>query len=147
VVERFHSKPLELPKPGHRFERADLVFYDTDHSGPTFEARIFIGAKPGLKSDAGVDHPAYAGSYHVFGHGGCYGEAGHCDIPVERDPFDYRPRHHLEPGVQVVTVTEAIERLVANGKEKAAVDVFALDPDGSPLKALSFSRLRLLTYA
>lgn len=147
MVDRFHSKPLELPGAEHPFSRADLVFYDVDHSGPTFEARIFIGAKRGLKSNAGRDHPAYAGSFFVFGHGDCYGEAGHCEIPTERDPYDLRLPHHLKPGLQIVTVTEAIERLVTEKKSKAAVDVFVHGPAGKERNALDFTRLRLLTYA
>lgn len=147
MVDRFHSKPLELPEPGHQLQRADLVFYGVDHSGPTFEARIFLGAKRGLKHGAGVDHPAYAGSFYAFGHGRCHGDKGHCDVPAQRDPFDLRLPHHLEPAVQIVTVTEAIERLVAEKKAKAAVDVFVHGPDGKSLKALDFTRLRLITYA
>jgi hypothetical protein len=147
VVDRFHSKPLELPGPEQGICRADLAFYDLDHSGPTFEARVFIGAGRGLKRDAGTDHPAYAASLFVFGHGSCSGEEGHCEVPEERDPFDLRLPHHLEPGLQLVTVTPAIERLVEAGKSKAAVDVIVHGPKGEPLKALSFSRLRLLTYA
>ncbi len=147
MVDRFHSKPLELPELGHGFQRADLVFYGVDHSGPTYEARIFLGAKRGLKRGGGPDHPAYAGSFYVFGHGSCHGDPGHCDVPAERDPFDLRLPHHMEPAVQIVTVTEAVRRLVAEKKAKAAVDVFAHGPDGKALKSLRFSRLRLLTYA
>jgi hypothetical protein len=147
VVDRYRSKPLELPAPEHEFERADLAFYELDHSGATFEARVFVGGPRSIDRSAGIDHPAYAGSLYVFGHGDCHGEKGHCAVPAERDPFDYRLPHHLEPGVQVVTVTEAVKRQVEAGKAKAAVDVFVHGPAGEPLKALSFSHLRLLTYA
>jgi hypothetical protein len=147
MVDRYRSKALELPEPGQEFKRADLVFYDVDHSGPTFEARIFVGAKRGLERGAGSDDPAYAGSFFVFGHGRCYGDEGHCDVPADRDPFDLRLAHHLAPGPKIVTVTGAIERLVAAGKRKAAVDVFVHDAEDKAPKALSFSRLRLLTYA
>lgn len=146
MVDTFHSKPLELPQAGHEFHRADLVFYGLEHSGPTYEGRIFIGAKRGLKHGAGVDHPAYAGSFYVFGHSGCFGDEGHCDVPTERDPFDLRAPHHLEPGVQIVTVTDSIERLVAAGKTAAKVSVFAQGPDGEALASLDFTQLRLLTY-
>jgi hypothetical protein len=147
VVDRFRSKPLELPDPEHSFDRVDLVFYDVDHSGDSFEARIFIGAGRGLKRDAGVDHPAYAGSFYVFGHDRCYGEHGHCEVRDGRDPFDFRLPHHLEPTVRIVTVTEAVRRLLGAGKRKAAVDVIARGPQGKALDALDFSKLRLLTYA
>ncbi|HEX6688684.1 MAG TPA: hypothetical protein VF085_08475 [Solirubrobacterales bacterium] len=147
MVDRYRSRPLELPAAEHGFERADLAFYEVDHSGPTFEARIYIGAGRGLKRDAGVDHPAYAGSLYVFGHGSCHGDEGHCEVPEARDPFDYRLPHHLEPAPRIVTVTAAVKRVVEAGKAKAAVDVFVRGPEGEALKALSFSQLRLLTYA
>jgi hypothetical protein len=147
VVDRYRSKPLELPDPEHSFDRVDLAFYDVDHSSATFEAQIFIGAPRNLRRDAGTDHPAYAGSFYVFGHDRCYGEEGHCHVPEERDPFDLRLPHHLEPETEIVTVTKAIEGLVKSGKRRAAIDVFARGPQGEALKALDFSRLRLLTYA
>lgn len=146
MVDRFRSKPLELPDPQHGFDRVDLVFYGVDHSTATFEARVFIGAPRNLGRDAGTDHPAYAGSFFVFGHDRCYGEAGHCHVPDERDPFDFRLPHHLEPETEIVTVTAAVERLVGAGKRKAAVDVIARGPAGEAVEALEFSRLRLATY-
>lgn len=146
MVDRFHSKALELPDPEHSFDRVDLVFYDVDHSSASYEARIFIGAPRNLKRQAGTDHPAYAGSFYVFGHDRCYGEAGHCEVPSERDPFDFRLPHHLEPETEIVTVTAAVERLVSAGKRKAPVDVIVRDPEGEAVKALDFSSLRLVTY-
>ncbi len=146
MVERFRSKALELPDPEHGFDRVDLAFYDVDHSSATYEARVFIGAPRGLAGGAGADHPAYAGSFFVFGHDRCYGEEGHCEVPEDRDPFDLRLPHHLEPEAEVVTVTDAVRRLAEGGKRKAAVDVLACGPDGAAVKALAFDRLRLLTY-
>ncbi len=147
MVDRFHSKSLELPDPEHSIDRADLAFYGVDHSSATYEARIFIGAPRNLRRDAGSDHPAYAGSFYVFGHNRCYGDEGHCKVPEERDPFDLRLPHHLEPATEIVTVTAAVERLLAAGKRKAAVDVIARGPEGDAVQALDFTRLRLLTYA
>lgn len=146
MVDRFRSKPLELPDPEHEFDRVDLVFYDVDHSSTTYEARIFIGAPRKLQRDAGPEHTAYAGSFYVFGHDRCYGEEGHCRVPEERDPFDFRLPHHLEPEPEIVTVTDAVKRLAEGGKRKAAVDVIACGPDGTLVKALQFAHLRLLTY-
>lgn len=147
MVDRFRSKPLELPDPEQPLVRADLAFYDVDHSQGSFEVRVFLGAPRGLKRDTATDHPAFAGSFFVFGHERCHGEAGHCDVPTDRDPFDFRLPHHLEPGLQLVTVTDAVRRLVEAGKGKAPVDAIVLGPEGEALKALDFSHLRLLTYA
>ncbi len=146
MADRFHSKPLELPSPEHRLDRVDLAFYGVDHSSATYEARIFLGAPRGLARDAGVEHPTYAGSFYIFGHDRCYGEEGHCEVPEGRDPFDLRLPHHLEPTTEIVTVTAAVERLLAAGKGKASVDVLARSPEGDPIDVLDFTRLRLLTY-
>ena len=69
-----------------------------------------------------------------------------CMVPEDRDPSDLRLPHHLEPEPEVVTVTDAVRRLAKGGKRKAPVDVLACGPDGAPVKALAFDRLRLLTY-
>jgi hypothetical protein len=91
VVERFASAPIELPARGDLFQRADLIFYGIDHSGPSFEAQVFFDPR-GVSRGADEDHRAYVGSFFIFGHGGCFGDRGHCDIPTDRDPFDLRPR-------------------------------------------------------
>jgi hypothetical protein len=145
MVERFHAKRLELPDPGHRICRVDLVLYGIDPGGESYEGRIFIGRKP--PAGAGPDHPSYAGSFYVFGHGECWGEEGHCDVPTERDEFDLRLPHHLEPHLAIVTVTDHIRELIDAGDTEAAVTVAAHTADGTAVKALAFTKLRLLTYA
>jgi hypothetical protein len=147
VVDRFVSKPLALPGGDQRFDRADLAFYDLDHSGPSYEGRVFVGAKRGLKHGAGVDDPAYASSYFVFGHDRCHGDTGHCEVPDERQPFDLRFAHHLTRGATVITVTDRVRRLIEEGNEEAKVTVLAYGPEDSAIEALDFTRLRLLTYA
>jgi hypothetical protein len=145
MVERFHSKSLELPDPEKPISRIDLVLYDVDHSGESYEGRVFIGKNP--PSDAGSDHPSFAGSFFVFGHGDCQGEAGHCDVPTGRDAFDLRLPHHLEPHLAILTVTDHVRTLIAAGTTTAPLTVAAHAADGAPLKALAFTRARLLTYA
>ena len=145
MVERFRSKPLELPDPTRPISRIDLVLYEVSHSGESYEGRVFIGKKP--VAGAAEDHPSYAGSFYVFGHGSCQGEAGHCEVPSERDPFDLRLPHHLEPHTAIITVTEHVKALIEGGAGEAQVTVAAHAADGSPLAALAFTRMRLLTYA
>jgi hypothetical protein len=144
MVERFHTDPLELPDPGHRISRVDLVVYGIDPSGESYEGRIFIGRKPPAGADRA--HSSYAGSFYVFGHGECWGEEGHCEVPTEHDPFDLRLPHHLEPHVAIVTVTDHIRELSVGGTSKAPVTVTSHDADGNTVKALTFTKLRLLTY-
>lgn len=148
MADRFRSKQLELPDPAHQVDRVDLAFFEVDHSGPSFEARVFIGARRAVEHGAGEDHPDYAGSFFVFGHDRCHGEAGHCAVYEDRDPFDFRLPHHLEPAIELVTVTDAVERLTGRkpSRRRAPVDVLAVDARGEPVDALEFSRLRLLTY-
>jgi hypothetical protein len=88
-MRRFASKPLDVPADREEITRADLIFYGVDHSGPSYEARIFLDS-PHAHADTPRDiEQGYAGSFAVFGHGGCYGDEGPC-APADRftDEFD-----------------------------------------------------------
>ena len=105
---------LELPTGAARPEhaRADLTFYGLDHSGPSYEVRVFFN-----HPDADADTPltagaGFAGSFAVFGHGGCFGGEGHCDVRPPVSVFDRRLPHQLMPMVRVLTVTGAIGELI-----------------------------------
>jgi tyrosinase len=146
MVDRFVSDPLELPDPRGEFARADLAFYDVDHSGSSFEARVFLD-NPEADVATSREDPSYAGAFHIFGHGGCFGDEGHCDVPTgPADPFDLRPPHQLLPQVKLVVVTEAIRELLASGRKEVAVTVVAETPGERPNDVLAFTRIRLLTY-
>jgi tyrosinase len=151
MVDRFVSGPIDLPGAAAQGEgdgpsRADLVFYDVDHSGVSYEARIFINA-PDADASTPRDDPHYAGSYCIFGHGGCFGDIGHCDVPTgPRDPFDLRPSHQLIPAAKTVIVTEAFKRLVAPEDETMTVTVVAFVPGAEQHDVLQFDTIRLLTY-
>src|SRR4051812_1568725 len=95
----FVSKPLKfnLKKLGRKFVRADLEFHGVDHSGPSYEGRVFINNTKANENTAMTLGNSFVGSYHIFGHGGCFGDVGHCDILKERLPYDYRPSHPLTP--------------------------------------------------
>lgn len=146
MVDRFTSKPIELPPADRPFERADLIFYGLDHSGDSFEARVFFDPR-GVGAEAGSDHKAYVGSFYILGHGECFGDVGHCDIPRERDPFDLRPAHQLEPATRIVTVTDAVKGLLERGAEAAKVTVVAETEGRASNKVLAFETVRLATYA
>src|SRR5690349_15704018 len=93
---------VDLPFPGEAetamFTRADVVFTGVDHSGPSYEVRLYFN---NVRADAATPRTpeeGYAGRFHVFGHGGCYGDVGHCDVPApSADPTDLRPSHPLTP--------------------------------------------------
>jgi tyrosinase len=147
MVNRYTSPPLELPDAEQPFERADLIFYGLDHAGDTFEARVFVNAPKRLDQSAGRDHPDYIGSFFIFGHGGCFGDEGHCDVPAERDPFDFRLPHQLEPAVRILTVTDVVQELVEAGADTAKVTVIAETLGERPNDVLAFDTVRLATYA
>jgi tyrosinase len=145
MVDRFVSGPIDLPIDTEDTYRADLVFYDVDHSGASYEARIFLNA-PEADADTPRDHPNYAGSFHIFGHGGCFGDVGHCDVPTERDPFDLRPPHQLVPASKTVVITNAFKRIIGPHDETMTVTVVAFAPGDTPNDVLQFDTIRLLTY-
>jgi hypothetical protein len=146
MAARFTSDALEFPPPERPFERADLIFYGLDHSGPSYEAQVFMGAR-GVGGEPDREHRSYVGSFFILGHGGCFGDVGHCDIPAARDPFDLRPAHQLEPAVRLVTVTEPLRAMLQQGLAAAKVTVVAHTEGRASDDVLSFRTIRLATYA
>jgi hypothetical protein len=146
MVDRFISDALELPSPEHAFNRADLLFYGLDHSGASYEAQVFVAAR-GIGGEPDRDHRAYVGSFFILGHGGCFGDVGHCDIPTRRDEFDLRPPHQLEPATRIVTVTDALTAMLQQGLTAAKVTVVAHTEGRASNDVLSFKTIRLATYA
>jgi hypothetical protein len=150
-MERFDSAPMPLPPAVRegRYTSADLIFYDVDHSSRSFEALIFlnareVGAGTGREAEAG-----FAGSFVIFGHGGCFGDEGHCHVPThQKDPFDSRPLHPLTAQTKTVEVTEALQRIGADS-DSLTVTALAIVPgaDGPQLQdLLSFSSMRFVAY-
>jgi hypothetical protein len=142
-------KKISIADLPTQFTRADLEFIGVEHSGASYEARVFIN-----NPDAGGDTPpveanGYAGSFSIFGHGGCFGDVGHCDIHKEQDPFDPRPSHPLLPIKKVVIATNAIKSAVTR-KADISVTVVPVvmgwteksDTDD----VLKFDHINLVTY-
>jgi tyrosinase len=149
---------LKLARPTHEaaeeFSRADLEFRGVDHSGPSFEARVYL-ENPGADANTGRDPASgYAGSFHVFGHGGCFGEHGHCDIPKgQHSPYDLRFAHQLTPQYKTVIVTDALRTLMAKSARKSVtVTVVPVVRDnlaslvGHAADPLRFESVSLITY-
>ncbi len=150
MVERFVSDPLDLAPivRAGAFSRADLILYGVDHSGASYEGRLYLN-DPDASAASGRDVESYAGSFHIFGHGGCFGDLGHCDVPNDpRYPFDLRPAHQLTPQVKAVIITGALKSLVAGAPEaqRMTVTVVAVVPGDASSEVLHFDELRLLTY-
>jgi len=52
-----------------------------------------------------------AGSYYVFGHGGCFGE----DIPAPASEYDYRRPHQLNAATRLISATDPVKTLIRSG--------------------------------
>jgi tyrosinase len=154
-------KPLKLPSKiyvsskipldplAKDFHRADLVFDGVDHSGATFEARVFLNNTGATAKTATTVQNGYAGSFHIFGHGGCFGDVGHCEVRGLPRPYDPRPAHPLTPARKILIATDAIRRAVAKGKQitvtvvpivRAGTDEVDYDD------VLKFERISVRTY-
>jgi tyrosinase len=108
--------PIEFAGPEHRFQRADLEIDDVTHDGVSYEGRIFFNNPDADKATPRVPEQGYAGSFHIFGHGGCLGDPGHCEVTPPTDSFDTRNPHPLTPATKRVEVTAALRRACAQGE-------------------------------
>jgi hypothetical protein len=93
------------------FKRAVLQFHKVDHSGASFQARIFFNNPRANEKTPMTLEEGYAARFHIFGHGRCWGDAGHCDVPTVRRPFDVRSPHPLTPREVEVVVTDALRKV------------------------------------
>ena len=109
------------------FSRADLVISGVDHARSSYEVRIFLN-NPGAGPDTErTETQGYAGRFHVFGHGGCFGDVGHCDVPAaSTDPTDLRPAHPLTPLDTYVTITPALRRILVAGSRLTSATLVPL---------------------
>lgn len=149
-MERFVSQPIANPaRTGQpAFQRADIVFYGVDHSGPSFEARIYLN-NPGADLQTARDREArYAGSFTVFGHNGCAGDPGHCHVPDgPKDPFDRRPPHALTPQTKTVIATSAIRDIA---DETITITVVPVRPGltgAEVVDTLRFTSVSVISYS
>jgi hypothetical protein len=149
---------VEVPRPPlspDEFSRADLEFRGVDHSGPSFEARVYLN-NPDADAETGcTEDTGYAGSFYVFGHGGCFGETGHCEVPEgPRSPFDRRLPHQLTPQFRTVVITEAFRHVLRTGDGSTFTATIVpvvrdnpaslvADDAGDPLQ---FESVSLITY-
>jgi hypothetical protein len=142
---------LDIKRLENKFKRADIEIHNVDHSGFSYEGRVFLNnseadQKTELKLEKG-----YVGSYHVFAHGGCYGDEGHCDIPKERRAYDYRPSHHLKPQYKRIIITDALRKLGKN-TDRFTISIVPVLP-GNPSennvdgkKIVNFEKIGIVTY-
>lgn len=145
---------LELPAAQDEasLSRADLTFYGLDHSGPSYRALIYFGNDKATASTGRDDTAGFVADFAVFGHGGCFGEDGHCEVVPAVSAFDRNHPHQLERATRIVTVTDAVQRLIADGATSVSVTVVPL-VRSSPLaeesaadSVLTFDQVALHTF-
>ncbi len=155
ALARYVSEPLPVPALEESdFYRADLEFHGVDHSGSSFGAHVFLNNLDADETTPQDETSGYAGSFYIFGHGGCFGDEGHCDIPQgPRGPFDRRLPHALTPQKKMVIITEPLRRLLRRRRETGedtltvtVVPVASDSPVVAPEDLFRFERLALVTY-
>lgn len=108
------SPPLEIPDPESKggVSRLDLQVFGVGHRDGSYEVRVFLDQPEADIQTPPDEQHGYAGSYHVFGHGGCIGDDMHCHVPEgPQNRYDVRPSHQLTPQTRVVEVTRSWRRL------------------------------------
>lgn len=123
---RYTSETLTVGALDPNASRADIEFHNVDHAGPSYEGRVYLN-NPDADESTGHDDPSYAGSYHIFGHGGCLGDQGHCEVTPRRR-YDPRASHPLTPAKKVVIATEAIKHAIEQGDEVTVTVVPIIEP-------------------
>lgn len=142
------STPIPIALLDASFARADVEFHGLDHSGATYEGRVYLN-RPDANDLTPRQLPEYAGSYFIFGHGGCLGDPGHCDAKARRF-YDPRPDHPLTPTVKIVIATAALRR----AKESAEHIIVTVVPIllstnvtvGTPDDLVDYEQVRIVTY-
>jgi tyrosinase len=142
------SHAIDTAALDRNFTRADVQFDGLDHSGASYQGRVFLNT-PGADETTPLSGPAYAGSYYIFGHGGCLGDVGHCDVKP-RHPFDPRPAHPLTPTRKVVIATDAVRAALDAGGELTVTVVpviLSTTPHvGRPDDLVKYELVRVITY-
>ncbi len=152
LVAELYFRPAEFDISA--FRRADLVFTGVDHSGMSYEVRAFLNNPEADETTPRALEQGYGGRLVVFGHGGCYGDIGHCDIPTERrGPYDLRLAHPLTAETKIITVTEALEYVLQEGEgELTSVTLVPVSKDplienqGLTENLFKFDIMELRTY-
>lgn len=147
--EKMHLNIADLES---EFYRADVVFEGVDHSVPSYEGRIFINnAKAKYNTPTDLEH-GYVGSYFVFGHGSCLGDAGHCDVHGRRQKYDVIP-NPLQPYDLSVIITDKLKELGKTTKEYIVTVVphVCQPPEVGPEKVdleniVKFDKVSIVTY-
>lgn len=113
------AQPINKSLAQTGMSRADLIFLEVEHAGLSFQVHVFFNNNLVNARTSRVKSNGYAGSFSVFGHGGCAGAPGHCDPRLQtREKGDLRPELPLKPTTIVLPVTEALLHAINGDKQK-----------------------------
>jgi tyrosinase len=145
----FKSKAIGLTESVRRakFGMVWLRFHGVDHSGTSYEGRVFFNNPKADENTPKTVDSGYAGNFHIFGHGRCYGDEGHCDAFGKRRDFDFRSPHPLTPREVQVEVSDALRRVALSSAKLfvTVVPVIAIDPKAETSKdCFHFNKLSVL---
>lgn len=112
-IGRFLSKPITVSAAVKAFAKAEVRLHWVPQLARSCFIRVFLN-QPGANASTPIhDNPHFAGYLAVFGHGGCYGGPGHCDLPAARArDFDLRPRSHNTPRNHRIDITASAKELL-----------------------------------
>lgn len=143
---------LNIKKLENEFYRADIEIHNVDCSVPSYEGRIFLNNPNANQKTEPILKNGYVGSYNIFGHAGCYGDIGHCDLPPGDRMYDFRPSHHLKPIYKRVVITDALKKLGKN-TDKFTITIVPVIPgltadnSGSYREDMvKFEKIGIITY-
>lgn len=138
--------PSAVAVPAADFRNADLEIGGIRHTGSSYEGLVYIN-NPDATPATGKDEEAgYAGSFNVFGHGGCFGAEGHCDNREdERRRFDNRPLARSIRTKKRVDISDAL-RNAAQADAEIQFTIVARTSDPDPEGVLDVKRLSIVTY-
>ena len=90
----------------------------------------------------------YVGSYHIFGHGGCFGDSGHCDVAPRRT-YDSRAQHPLTPAFKSLVATDIIKKILKS-TDTVAVRIVPIIASGGRMSdakdVIDIQRIRVNGY-
>jgi hypothetical protein len=111
--QKIHINKENLEKD---FYRADVLLLGVHINVPTYEGRVFINnTKANSDTPTDLEH-GYVGSYGIFGHPDCLGDAGHCDMRPQRFKFDVIP-YRLAPENIAINITEKIKSMLSQTED------------------------------
>lgn len=100
------------------FTRADLVVRGISHESVSYDVRIYLD-NPDASAATGFDpDQGYAGRITIFGHGGCFGDDGHCTLGnaptgTQSRAIAFQMPHPLTRQTKRVNITAPLIRTLA----------------------------------